>query len=548
MSENQGNSVRKRKINPGRYEQLLDMLFDNANQVNNAVLSEGVKRLHRLRIHGERRMLIKRLDELNRMIKAYKDKAAKNKKLSSKGKQREAFTNDELSAYASLLKERKWAVSRLAEIKNEVGFSKYALQAYAHKIGNDLGDILPYDVESNIADDVWKTVGKLFKGEARKKHCRKVKGDSVMWGKRATTPFAVIDDSYVRVEKALVPLFDQKAHLGKWGEEISALKTKRVGLLREINGNNKEYYVLENKDGMPKGKLSDIVIPDRKVILDPGPSAMFVMTRNGNGKMVFACFELCQDVDLENDEISKLRRDMSRSLNMNNPDCFDEDGSPIAGKKKANKTCHYDKMKSELSEMLRTVAIQRKESHIRLANHVLKSGNHIIVDKTSWNALSKRKKKTTFKKNDGRAQSKSRFGKSIGDHAPGLFLSILREKAEITGGFYEEILPQFAKTSQYDHFTGKWRKIDLHVRWKKIGDKYWVQRDCYTLFYIDHLSAIYDAEGCVIDYEIDRDGMARDFNEFLEAQDRFMKWVDEHGSSKIRELTRRPKEMLDNDI
>ena len=90
-------------------------------------------------------------------------------------------------------------------------------------------------------------------------------------------------------------------------------------------------------------------------------------------------------------------------------------------------------------------------------------GHIFKVEKNSFKAFQKRKKKTTKKK--GRFQSKKRFGKSIASKAPSLFLTLLKNKVQYLGGQYIDVDPRKAKPSQYDHKTNKYQKKKLSDRW-----------------------------------------------------------------------------------
>ena len=100
----------------------------------------------------------------------------------------------------------------------------------------------------------------------------------------------------------------------------------------------------------------------------------------------------------------------------------------------------------------------------------------------SFSGLQKRVKKTE-KNSEGKFKRKKRFGKSLGNKAPSMFLNILDRKLKK----YEESLKKIdtwsAKASQYDHIEDSYIKKKLSKRWNIIDGRR-VQRDMYSAFLI----------------------------------------------------------------
>ena len=179
-------------------------------------------------------------------------------------------------------------------------------------------------------------------------------------------------------------------------------------------------------------------------------------------------------------EIRRLQRKMDRSRRATNPQNYKEDGTIKKGKKRWTYSHHYQKMRDQLKAMRRKRAAVLKQWQEIYANRLLEEGDEVYVEDMSFKGLQKRKKKTEKKKN-GRFKSKKRFGKSIGNHAPAQFLSIVKRKLDQTGGKYHEVNTRKFKASQYDHVTDTYTKKKLTKRhhW---ADRDWVQRDLYSAF------------------------------------------------------------------
>ena len=147
-----------------------------------------------------------------------------------------------------------------------------------------------------------------------------------------------------------------------------------------------------------------------------------------------------------------------------------------------------------------------------LANEILcHHGSDVIAEKMDYRALQLRAKDASHKP-DGRFRSRKRFGKSLGKHAPGRFLSILGRKLS-----YIDKAPYFVdtwkfKASQYDHVVGDYEKVSLNTRSKIVGG-YRVQRDLYSAF------LLYNA---LDSQTVDRDHCLACFKQFLKYHDRYI--------------------------
>ena len=140
--------------------------------------------------------------------------------------------------------------------------------------------------------------------------------------------------------------------------------------------------------------------------------------------------------------------------------------------------------------------LKLKQSHEMFANFLLENvGSCFFVEKMSTAGLSKRSKKTKTNPKTGRPYSKKRFGKSIANHAPSMFVDILTRKAQAVGGSVVKIAAKAIKASQYDHTDGSYTKAPLSRRWKRLSNGDWVQRDLYSAFLLSCLMA----DGLAID-------------------------------------------------
>jgi putative transposase len=136
---------------------------------------------------------------------------------------------------------------------------------------------------------------------------------------------------------------------------------------------------------------------------------------------------------------------MDRSPRATNPDNYNENGTIKYGKKQWVFSTQYRALKAELAELQRVLATTRKRSHGKLANEILKLGTNIKTKKLSYEAFQRT------------------FGKSVLRRAPGLFMVMLRRKAENAGGQIIEFPTQITKLSEICH-CGEVKKKPLLQR------------------------------------------------------------------------------------
>jgi hypothetical protein len=225
--------------------------------------------------------------------------------------------------------------------------------------------------------------------------------------------------------------------------------------------------------------------------------------------------ELADRVDIEERKIKNLQRKMDRSRRKNNKHFFNEKGQiidmtknnkkyflengliKVITYKKSDKekiirlwsnSKNYIKLRNEVAELKRKQASIRKLQHNELTNQILKEGNEFYIEDMNFKALTKRSKETTVNEKTGKFNSKKRFGKSIANKAPAMFMTLLSNKVEALGGTYQKIHTKKCKASQYNHFEETNEKKKLGDRWNKFinGDK--VQRDLYSAFLIQNVN------------------------------------------------------------
>lgn len=203
----------------------------------------------------------------------------------------------------------------------------------------------------------------------------------------------------------------------------------------------------------------------------------------------------------------RLFRKMDRSRRATNPDNYHADGTIKRGCKKWIKSKRYIKLQKEHAELCRKNAESRKFAIHEDVNHLRALGDVVITEPPNFKALQKRAKMKnvevatdsnadTIKKGNRR---RKRFGKSLKNRCPGMFQAALKNKFEVTGGFYHEVEKMF-RASQYDHTADDYIKKKLSQRMYALENGEIVQRDWYSSFLLYNANANFsspDRDACL---------------------------------------------------
>jgi Putative transposase DNA-binding domain len=203
--------------------------------------------------------------------------------------------------------------------------------------------------------------------------------------------------------------------------------------------------------------------------LDIGPSTLAIVPREGKAALVTFCEELVPHAR----QRRRLQRKMDRQRRANNPGNYDGQGRV----KKQGRTRlrwkeskRYQAIRRRLRNAQRKLTAHRKSLHGHLAHEMVKSGNTITIEKTSFKAWQKQ------------------YGKSIGLRAPGMFVAHLERLVARTGGTLTHISTFKTRLSQYCHACGRSEKKPRAQRWHHCSCGFGpVQRDLYSAFLLAYL-------------------------------------------------------------
>ena len=224
-----------------------------------------------------------------------------------------------------------------------------------------------------------------------------------------------------------------------------------------------------------------------RVGIDLGPTTIAVSSNN-----TVSIDKLAAKCDNIEKDIQRLGRKIDRSRRTMNPDNFNPDGTVKRGVKLTwNNSARYKRLRQEMAELQRKQAAVRKAQHIERANALLCEGDTFIIENNPIKGWTARAKETKVSEKTGKIQKKKRWGKSIHNHAPSMFVTILENKVKSLGGTVIKADVKNA-ASQYDFTDGSFTKHKLEERGVTLSNGDTHQRDMLAAFNLQHL--IYDAE------------------------------------------------------
>jgi len=414
------------EITPSEEKRLLARL-EAARQVYNACLGESLKRL-----------------ALLRQSKAYQ--AAQKMPRGRTGR-------------GATEKQKRMAKARAGAFREAnavVGFREYNLHAYANQFNHCwIGEHLDINTIQKLATRAFKAVQQYgFGKRGRPRFKGKNQMDSVEGKSNA---------SGIRWRETCVEWLGLKLEaIVDWDDPVIAhglaarVKYARI-VRRKIKGRNR-FYVQLVCEGKPYQKPKN-QLGEGDVGLDLGPSTIATVAEQ---EAFLAQF--CDELVPRQKEIRRLQRQIDRQRRANNPDCYDDKGRAIKGKKPTHKSARQRKTETKLAELHRQQAAHRKSLHGQTVNRVLRMGNVFKLEKLSYLAFQRR------------------YGRSVGMRAPGMFVAHLRRKAASAGAEVIEFPTRTTRLSQTCHGCGTVEKKSLSERWHKCDCGIKAQRDLYSAF------------------------------------------------------------------
>ena len=442
-------------------------------------------------------ILAKRLEIARQMYNACLGEVLKRyKRLKNDPSYRHLLTQDSS-------KERKEMIKQLNQ---KYGLSEYALHSFLKPTQNYYRKHIDANTSQKIATRVWKAFEKYRydksvkavhfkpKGELRSvegktnKQGIRVKENILLWNGVSIPLIIKVNDHYLH--QALQ----------------DRIKYCRI-VQKHIRGKQR-FFVQVILEGIPPKKINVETGEIRhsrnvgKVGLDIGTQTIAVVSQTDT-----KLYELAPSINNIEQNKRILLRKLDRQRRVNNPHKYNSNGTIKRTKERWITSKGYLKTKYQLAEIQRKIADIRKQDHNRMANWILSLGDDIKVETMNYKGLQRRAKETTINEKTGRFNKKKRYGKSIGNKAPSMLLTILNNKLNYDGKELKKIDTYKVKASQYNHFENEYVKKDINVRWNhfECGN---IQRDLYSAFLIMNVKETLkeiDREQCQLGWTVFKD-------------------------------------------
>jgi transposase len=374
-----------------------------------------------------------------------------------------------------------------AHLRHQYGFSEYGLHAYAKAARQSwLADHLDSTMAQTLATRAYQAVNRVCLGKAsRVRFKSKGRGIDSVEGKRNDTGMRFLlqkpeegnGSGWLLWHEDRIPaLIDWTDPVVRHGlsqpiKYVRLIRRKASGShAKGADSEGNRFYVQVVLKGTPYQKLKNQAGSDT-IGLDIGPSGLAIFSRQGMVQLKAFCEELQPDQRKKR----RLERKMERQRRATNPENYDERGRMKKhGKHRLNwkHSQGYQATRRRHARAERKLAAHRKSLHGKLVNELVRVGNHLQIEKTSFRGWQKL------------------YGKSVALRAPGMFVAHLTRTVAKTGGTLREVGTPSTRLSQYCHGCQAYVKKPLSQRWHQcscgVGP---VQRDLYSAFLLAYLPA-----------------------------------------------------------
>ncbi len=384
-------------------------------------------------------------------------------------------------------KEKKRLFKRRTELLREAGFSEFAFSNDVTnlKIHKHFAEHINSGIAQRTGKDVWRAFEKYLFSNGRAVHFHK-RGTLDSVANRYAREGMMIDNDILtwkggQSENQIVLKLRIRRLRNAYEREMLQKEIRNLRVVRKWIKSRYKYYLQITLAGDPAPKFHSV--GKGRVGIDIG-----TQTIAWSSPTEVRLAELASGIKRNHAEKTALQRKMDRSRRSANPQNYNPDGTIKRGiKLHWVKTKHYLRMEGRVRELERKNADIRKYEHICMANHILSLGNEVYIEDMNFKGLQGRAKETKLDKK-GRYAKKKRFGKSLANRAPSMFVLILENKLKAVGGNLYKVNTRSFKASQYDHTADEFQKKTLGQRWNtlKNGDK--IQRDLYSAFLLMNAS------------------------------------------------------------
>ena len=361
----------------GRDDTILDKRFEICRKLYNSILSKGLKRFKTVCELKDYRRIKKEILELNKKYYNCSD----SKKLKT------------------IEKDRKAKYKELTSYLSEFGLNEYSLVNEMTPMYKPFNKNIDNKTAQALASRAWKALEKMIYRDAKRVNFMSHDNIYSVEGKwnasGITYRDGVIKWNGLKLQTSIKSndIYVQMAIQDR---------IKYCRIVRKFIKGKYKHYIQLVMEGVPPIKVNKetgevkhkIAIGD--VGLDIGTQTIAISS-NTDVKLL----ELVPEIQNIENQKRVLNRKLDRQRRANNPNNYNENGTiKKQGNKKVVwiKSNKYIKTQNKLKELQRKQADIRKQSHEKLANHIISLGDNIYVETMNYRGLQKRAKNTTINK------------------------------------------------------------------------------------------------------------------------------------------------------
>ena len=419
--------------------------------------------------------------------------------------------------------------NEMNQIVNELCISANDLEKFIATLQHKYKNYITSHQAQKIARFIYNSVDDFLYGNVKKVKIKKYTNFNTISQKNVTNGIKFFKDyilffdmkipvKYSNNEKDLIYINEA---LKDWESNLKFCELIKI----EFNSGI-DFYVKLILDGEAPSKIQR---GKDTCGIDPGVSTM---AYTSNTKCILE--ELAPKCKDYNKKISKLQKQIDKSIRATNTNKFNDDGTFKKGnKERFFYTKHCKHLKKKLCVLYRQKSVYIECMHNNLINRMLNGVEKVNIESMDYKALVKRTKNTekstkiiSIKQKDGtikevnKLKKKKRFGKSINDRSPGLFIKLLETKCKRYLIKFNKINTKKVKASKYNHLTNSYEDHKLSERTKLIGSSL-VQRDLYSSYIIKNVKN--DLES------LNKSKLKKDFPLFLELEKREIERIKAQG-------------------
>ena len=428
-----------------------------ANSIYNDMLSEGKKRINKLRAD----------ENYWKLIKDYNDAKEHNKKRSNQKIDIKPINNQIKNMVKSYVLSQTDFERFLKDRRHNLDFYKVLstpeIQVIAKQAFNTIKNVIYFKSKLKNLKFKSKYKNSSFKNKRNDTGLRLVNNENNKYAYKL-----ILGNKHeINIKRNVFNVYQQNCML-------RAEKIKYVQIQKSKIKGKFRYYLVIYLQGTPPTKYS---VGSGIVGCDNGVSTLAYVS-DSKLKLIDLVPEKCLRME---EGINRLNKQISRKLRLLNPQCFNEKNEVIKGKKMTNRSNNLIKIMNRVQNKQRKMRIYRNELQNKVCNDLLSQGNIIQLEKMNIKSLQKRSKNIRINPKTNRPYSKKRFGKNILKASPSSLVTLLKTKAASRGATVIEINTKDTKPSQYNHILNKNIKKTLNIRIYNLSDEYLnIQRDLYS--------------------------------------------------------------------